>query len=244
MDTPDYLRGPWLKLERAMTYLSDFSQATAAWEASRPYTITHEFNAKRSQYVVRAKIDRPLSEDNPVAAVMVGDCIHSMRSALDNAVWELARLKRKRIPQNTGFPIYGSEFDFVCKGSPMIAALPKQARAVIESMQPYQGPGMVQKNLALLNSLWNTDKHRHIPLLSVWPTAWLLNVGEQPDVMLGVRYDARKDDEVIAYIDIRRGAKLDFKPTVALGVSLGDTSKSPMRLAFSALWEMHHVVST
>jgi hypothetical protein len=94
-------------------------------------------------------------------ALLIGDAIHNLRSALDHLVYELAPPKvRKR--GKTQFPIFKDECEFKAIGAKWIAGISGDERALIERVQPWNAPGGAPADnpLAILNRLSNIDKHR------------------------------------------------------------------------------------
>jgi hypothetical protein len=106
-------------------------------------------------------------------APVVGDCLHNLRSALDNLAFELALANKgtkmsKSIANDSQFPIFRTKDGFDKKGKPMIRGIHADAKTIIERLQPYN-----RKNLPITtSSLWwlrelsNSDKHR-LPHLAV-----------------------------------------------------------------------------
>ena len=93
-------------------------------------------------------------------ALMIGDCVHNMRSALDYIAWELAGASLA--DTETMFPIYETDIRFRKHGLRRIKNVqPKDARTLIERLQPYNtrygGHLLV---LSAINKLDATDKHK------------------------------------------------------------------------------------
>ncbi len=71
--------------------------------------------------------------------------------------------------QKPGFPIIPIfiQGDSLAKLNQATAGLPADAVTIIESLQPYNaGSSFKLSHLYRLHTLWNIDKHRHIPLHS------------------------------------------------------------------------------
>jgi hypothetical protein len=94
-------------------------------------------------------------------SVLVGDCIHNMRSALDNLVCGLVRTKDPSCEcEDTDFPICTSETAWdkkVKRGS--LTGVPPDAVEIIREVQPWRNPGQPNP-LVWLQNLNNRDKHR------------------------------------------------------------------------------------
>jgi hypothetical protein len=113
--------------------------------------------------------------------LMLGEIVHSLRSALDALAYALADLDSPGRGDDhvTQFPIYllGTKRfwkDDLIRRQIQHIALPH--RQMIERVQPYQTSKPARDNaLALLQRLSNTDKHRgiHVTLLAFDPRSFL-----------------------------------------------------------------------
>lgn len=93
-------------------------------------------------------------------SAIVGDCVHNMRSALDNLVCGLA-LTRDRFCKcdDLGFPYTEHEAGWNGSSPLKLAGVPKAAKKIIKKLQPWSDT--VQPSpLVILNKLSNIDKHR------------------------------------------------------------------------------------
>ena len=110
-------------------------------------------------------------------ACKIGECIHNLRSALDNLAYALARLKTDppTRPWTIYFPIFGEQGRFNNNGRASIAQLPPAAADAIERLQPFQRTGARQDGtpeqdlLLLLQALSNSDKHRVPSIVLIAP---------------------------------------------------------------------------
>jgi hypothetical protein len=98
-------------------------------------------------------------------SLIAGDCIHNLRSILDNLIWQLGILSgcSKTKLNNLAFPTcdfgaWKKKFNY----------LPQSAVDLIGSLQtdqPYKGRNDPDSHpLRILNRLWNDDKHK-VPVL-------------------------------------------------------------------------------
>ena len=76
-------------VKRVVEYLED----------GPPHRVQGAFDAASCTYVVTGEIVRPMS-DPLMLAVLLGDAVHNLRSALDHLIWQLVLL-------NTGKPVAG-----------------------------------------------------------------------------------------------------------------------------------------
>jgi hypothetical protein len=107
-------------------------------------------------------------------SLIIGDCLHNLRSALDNLAFELALTEAqgplaKEIEDNSAFPIQHvqtkkSKNNF----ERMTAGIPRKAKQAIADLQPYlRGEKYSTHPLWQLNELSRRDKHRLPPVASL-----------------------------------------------------------------------------
>jgi hypothetical protein len=92
-------------------------------------------------------------------ALLVGDCVHNLRCALDYLAWELAGANL--LGTFTQFPIYESEAGWAGRRAQgRIAKISEPARAFIRLTQPFlfQNPTLASMNV--LRLLDDRDKHK------------------------------------------------------------------------------------
>jgi hypothetical protein len=100
--------------------------------------------------------------------LVLGECAHNLRSALDNLAYALARLRRDPPdnPRKIAFPICVSKAEFAKRRRGNLDQMPAEAVSVIEALQPFQRDrpdveGTPESDaLVLLQRLNNMDKHR------------------------------------------------------------------------------------
>jgi hypothetical protein len=99
-------------------------------------------------------------EGDPTFAVIFGEAVQNIRTALDYLVFALIVHTRGRKPRNmTQFPLSATAGDFFSKRY-QVAELPGELRRRIRKLQPYQSHSQRSTTLNQLRRLSNTDKHR------------------------------------------------------------------------------------
>lgn len=100
--------------------------------------------------------------------IVIGDAVHCLRSALDQLVTSLCTEPSRR----TAFPICRTKKDWAITAPAQIWSLPEDYAAVINAAQPYhRGNDNAHLHpLAILNELWNLDKHEAIPAVALVPS--------------------------------------------------------------------------
>lgn len=156
MDHP--LDGIQEKLNRGKEQLElIFNEADAFMNEGEPYRIVGEFDHERWAWIERVKVEKlpPLR-----LGVLLGECIHNWRSALDHLVWQLTLLDGGRPDGRTQFPITKTESQFNRQARKRIPGLSPAHRAVVEKAQPYKAADASLHPLAVLADISNTDKHK------------------------------------------------------------------------------------
>ena len=167
MDAPELI-GVRAKIDRAEHHLRDIDAALKLLigcdpTANQPVIFDYESDGK--EVIVRLTECKPIDQALPL---MIGDCLHNLRSALDHLVYQLA-LKNGApsvSADKTFFPIYltKSQFDDRVEKNvkPFISSA---ALAEIEQCQPYSAYDVpAEADIWILNRLDIFDKHRLLVL--------------------------------------------------------------------------------
>lgn len=186
------LYGAWWKFKRAYDQSYELAGQLQGHLDAIPWYFTQECELDTRQYVVRFGV-RQLDD---LLAVHLGEIVHNLRSSLDHAVWQLV-IDNKRRPREylTGFPVCTDEPSFRegrRAGRKMIDGVPDGARAIIEEVQPYkaldEGENPLISTLAVLNNLWNIDKHRTLNLITLIAQPSRLRIATDFDLVVVSRY--------------------------------------------------------
>ena len=158
-----------LKTDRADEHLKCLEEKIRLFMETEPYPISVEFNANRTECRFYISVTKPLPESE--WGLLVGDCIHNARSALDHLTWEIAETfsSPDLLDRNTQFPVFPTRDDwteFVRRGQPAIKRLPVYAQGLIEQAQPYHADCPVNHPLWQCNHFDVVDKHKLIPVVA------------------------------------------------------------------------------
>ena len=191
MRMPAPPRGALAKIGRAQQHHHELLGVFNAWGIASPI----------GEQVVAIAEDRlswslRLGEvpEPPLAtwALIAGDAIHNLRSALDVAVFELADAKslKPKEQQRVALPVVGDPNQWAAPAK-RLAVLPADLVERIASLQPFQRPEAERATdgLALLHTLDIADKHR-LPL-----TASVITNGQVEHSFL-VEYEVEPDPSV------------------------------------------------
>lgn len=173
----DPLGGPRMKLQRAEEHFGQLDREHAAFLGRNPYRMLMEDDPDREghAFLWRAKI----IEHPPLEkwSSLVGDCIHSLRSALDYTAYLLVNHETLVSEDRPMFPIIDNPGSWDSVHPDKLPGVEPEAVALIERMQPYNGSA-VGEVLRNINELDIRDKHRRLNIVTatVDGTEWGSNV--------------------------------------------------------------------
>lgn len=124
-----------------------------------PHSSLGEFDAEAWEWVERFQV----REEPPLRfGVILGDCLHNLRSSLDHVIWQVTLLDGETPNDSTQYPIASkSEAQFESMADRRIPGLSDRHRAMVKSTQPYhRGNEASAHPLAMLATLSNMDKHQ------------------------------------------------------------------------------------
>lgn len=171
------LRGITAKIQHGKDQLSALDDAIRAFVNSDDFAVTVEGDPDTSQMIVwgEGSTDPPWLD----WGIRVGDVIHNWRSALDHLVWELSDIRSGPTPadpipagnrwRDVNFPIVTDETKWNSRTGQGLWAIDGRLQAICKGLQPFETrkrhvpPGPADREtLAVLQELWNIDKHRRI----------------------------------------------------------------------------------
>jgi len=153
----------WLKLGRAEEHADTIKSELLAWAHSKPYVIRRKASPDGSRHsLVLDDIKSTVPLDH--WAVIFGDFVHNLRSALDHFIYGCAVYETSINPppgdRQLQFPIYDTAASFAKRRS-CIKPLSAGMRGAIEGVQPYNRRHPTHPPLlALIGEFDNADKHR------------------------------------------------------------------------------------
>lgn len=170
---PDYLFSARGKLRRAKHHIDALKSESFGYSDRHPIGLRGKLNTDATEFTIYFVVPNP----PPLAdwSLVVGDALHNLRSALDNAIFALAvAISQKNPPPNArdiGFPITEAPALFQnrldrgdlgeMRDSPEVVAL-------VESLQPYNRPNLPYRPaLSMLRDLNIRDKHRRVNITAV-----------------------------------------------------------------------------
>jgi hypothetical protein len=153
------LDGVRWKLRRAIDQFTDLDVAIGELFANQSKAAGTKMGDE-GDLIVTFPHEPPL---DPRFALIIGDCIHNTRSALDHLVAQLAILHNApdEAIGKTSFPVCLCDTDFKSKTVRKVAPyICSKALTKIEELQPYSTGDKEKDILWVLSQLDNIDKHR------------------------------------------------------------------------------------
>jgi hypothetical protein len=166
---PEFSSAHW-KIERARQHVRALKDAVDSWGPGDGYEIATACEPETGEKTARIIYE---AGGLPVLwSLIIGDAVQTLRNALDNAVFGMAKARGSLTEQQErklAFPIYGRTPLSPGKANRMMRNVPLQVTDFIASIQPHKEvEGPYRDNvLWLLNELAITDKHRtmHLAIL-------------------------------------------------------------------------------
>ena len=123
-----------LKVRRAEDHLKEIEKVMRDFWYANANGITLDPDPQTRGYIVRiAGSPRP-PESLPL---LIGDCVHNLRSALDHLMWQLVVANHKKPSNKTQFPVSVDSDDFWRRAGDDMAGAHPEVKVRIEALQPY-----------------------------------------------------------------------------------------------------------
>ncbi len=164
--------GARLKIDRAEKHLVDLEAALLALPNAYRSSIQRDANTG-AQSVIHEPTEAVATIRNDLALI-TGDCVHHLRTALDHA-WTIVvtRIDPGRVGHWSKFPLQRTlkELEDTLKGLEIDTSNPVLFKFLTSTVKAYETGN---DDLWSLHRLDITDKHRL--LLPLLPTAWITNI--------------------------------------------------------------------
>jgi hypothetical protein len=151
---PEKITGPRLKVERARQHIADLETHIAEFHKRAPYLVVREEDPKTGDLVWRVRVRE---QPPPSLALLAGDAVHNLRTALDHLMWQLVLANGHEPDDQTMFPITANATRFRAGGPRRMKGASARAVAAIRAAKPYKGGNDLLWRLHRLDA---NDKHR------------------------------------------------------------------------------------
>lgn len=231
------LSGVEAKLGRARTHLSTLEESIAAVIGPNLQRFVLDDHDTNGWHALRVY---GVPSIDPDWSLLVGDCVHNLRAALDHLAWQLILLDGKTPTKDTQFII--REVPFNKGGQPIEPEFnpritdPK-IRARIEDVQPYRGVNGELSDprvnpLWVINRLDNIDKHRLLLVMACVPKVlgmWWGLPSHSMGPQVRINGHALNNGSPVAWFDFL-GSKppTDFDPHPAIEIMLNEAGVKRM----------------
>jgi hypothetical protein len=151
-----------LKIERAERHIDDLEQTFKLFVKSQEHKVCVTNDPKTGDLLFEVVFSRGIPSE---LALIAGDAIHNLRTALDHATWELVGVDCGKQDRNLAFPAgkTRSDYESACNGIDTPRDDTKQFLLSLEAF-----PGGLGQNLYGLRALDNLDKHQILtPIIGV-----------------------------------------------------------------------------
>jgi hypothetical protein len=243
---PYPLTNAYWKIRRAEEHLQALDAAVKRYispEAgeSKPYTITPYEEPENDAVCYRIELNPP----HVYMFLIAADAVQCLRSALDHAIWSLAKLKfPDSDPDWTEFPIFSEEPQTsrdLGKFKKRLEGLSEKAVEYIKSLQPYNRPPGTPIGAHLLYRLHEInriDKHRRILVRGAIgsPFTSAFGVGAPEKDFLW-----KVEPTDYGYKVLRFGRYKHIKPNVAVSVVFGELTAG-ITMPVNGLWEIYEFI--
>jgi hypothetical protein len=154
-----------LKLDRAREHLQSLHAEVREWLKGDTYRYVPKLDFDGGKKRIHFEV---LQVPPARFSLIIGDCLHNLRSALDSLIYELAIAYTGIDPlpedraRELGFPIFGPKPLKPGKSREMIGCIHPEAQTVIKELQPHLRGKKEYATSPLwqLHRLSNVDKHR------------------------------------------------------------------------------------
>ncbi len=152
-----------IKLRWAQAHFETLDHKVRSFLNTKPYGILSKRDPESGAVMFWAEaLDTP-----PVEwSLIVGDCAHALRTALDYLVWQLV-LRNDGTP-NTGneFPIFPDPDWYARHAAKDLAGMAEEPATLVEELQPFRRRYDWTPDLMLIHDLDRYDKHRFLQITS------------------------------------------------------------------------------
>lgn len=245
-----------LKLDRASHHLDAIDATVREWEQRETHRYTGHSDDKSNKEFWYIEFTEPIPIE---LRLIIGDCLHNLRSALDNLAYELAVAHHGssplpgRLDRRSEFPIFGDREWTSQECHNKIGCIHPRAQAIIKQLQPYnRGDKFTSDPLWKLQELSNMDKHRapHITQVAISTWADFPDAPHLPGTININLGSFENGAEIASYTPHVSAAiegfdpKVHMDPLLTFGIFFGEGSAAPgWRCSDALRWIQSHIVN-
>lgn len=227
------------KLERAKKHLRDLDALLKEYASSNPLLALQEEEKESGDLVYRVRIIKPVPSTE--IALIVGDLVHNLHSALDLRVCELVRENGNSIVRDNAFPMSENLQDFQTLFSRRLQGLSSHHINIVTNLKPYKEGNEILWELHHLDIL---DKHKSLivadsvsqalvidaaepfrknrPKWMDWPAPESMFIAIRPASPTKEDFPIKDGDEIYRIKKEARNGGVDENPKLIFGVGYSD----------------------
>lgn len=157
------LDGARAKIDRAQEQLGELRAESDRFLGSVPFELFSENDAATGELVVRCRVR---AAPPGRIAIISGEIVHGLRSALDHVVWQLVLANAHQPTSKTEFPVFADERRYAEAAARKIAGVSDEAAHRIRELQPFiAGQRHRDHALWLVHELDIEDKHHRLHVI-------------------------------------------------------------------------------
>jgi hypothetical protein len=213
MDADERIALICVKIERAKKHLGDFEAARDRFFDPQPYVIERDHNTETGDDVFKVSNLRATPLE---LALIAGDAIHNLRSALDHLAYQLVLVAGGMPSTQTGYPIFATGKRYETYKAGKVEGMSDAAKREIDASKPY---GRGTDELYWLHTLNISDKHHEllITLVSVSGALVLMPRWYKPRFQFYNFRTPVKDGDIILTCEPGFDENVNFAFDVAFG---------------------------
>jgi hypothetical protein len=155
-DPAELVRGPLLKIERAKQHVTDLDGKISEYVAGTPFELRVREREQLRDRLIYIQAEPPIPDE---FALILGDAVHNLRTALDHLIFAIVRDEAPQ-PRQVGFPFVEKEESLTSAiATRQVHIAPKEVIAALHALKPYPAGN---KYLHAVKSIDERDKHHFI----------------------------------------------------------------------------------
>jgi len=223
----------WLRVERARSHRESLAEAWNSYTEADVHSIVLD-NEGKGRFILRVIEEVP---PPPEMAVLIGEWLYNLRSALDYVIYDSAIcVSGKSPPPGHGqlqFPVYDTP-EIFAEQAYRLKPLADHHRAMLEKMQPYRHKNPDTSALGWLNRLARIDRHRRLTVQTSYMAEMHPMIkaprGCTATLQFGERVIGANGEAQIARIKVtpwREGWQIEANPRTGIDPEIAEWAISP-----------------
>jgi len=231
----------WVKVSRAQAHFDAVNAEIGSFLNTRPYSVSLQNDPKTNDVIVEADA---LQEPPSSWSVLIGDCVHNLRTALDYLVTQLVKAEGGTPGNRHEFPIAFDPGYYSEHVPRKLAGLSKGTVDLIETLQPYTGRNDWRQDLLVLHDLDRYDKHRFLQVTAYVLGFWRIITAASNGVAtpsytvppLGGRFEPGQEIGRVTFESSDPNAKLEVRVERSFDIAFDETeAAAPGRVVLPTL---------